>query len=127
MVRRIGLIVSLLLLPLACGGGNEAIRRGVGAECGPTLACSEADQRCLTAFKGGYCGMSPCVHDTDCPTGSACVTESDGANYCFLICGDRPDCNRHRSVENESSCVSSLSFVDGAMGRKVCRPPLSGS
>jgi len=46
----------------------------------------------------------------------------DDTNYCFLICVDKPDCNDHRPVEDEASCVSSLPFVDGAMGRKACRP-----
>jgi hypothetical protein len=81
---------------------------------------------CLTDFKGGYCGVSPCAHDVDCPQGSACITEDNGINYCFLVCADKPDCNPHRTLENESSCNSSLTFVDGTMGRKVCRPPRSG-
>jgi hypothetical protein len=110
-----------------CGGGSEAIRRGVGAECNPDLACTESGQTCLTEFKGGYCGVSACLHDGDCPAGSACVTDDNQTNYCFLICVDKVDCNPRRSAENESSCTSSLTFIDGTMGRKVCRPPLSGT
>ena len=124
-----GRILCALGIAAICGCGNsgsEAIRRGVGAECQRDSDCTETGQRCLTAFKGGYCGISPCTHDTDCPQGSACVTEDDGTNYCFLICVDKPECNPHRSVENESSCNSSLTFVDGTMGRKVCRPPHGG-
>jgi hypothetical protein len=119
----------LVVLAVAgCGGGSEAIRRGVGAECNPDLACTESGQVCLTEFAGGYCGVSGCLHDADCPGGSACVTDGDTQiNYCFLICVDKVDCNPHRSVDNESSCTASLTFVDGTMGRKVCRPPLSGS
>jgi hypothetical protein len=116
-----------VLVLVGCSSGSEAIRRGVGSECGPSLACTETGQTCLTQFKGGYCGVSGCVHDTDCPAGSACVTEDDGINYCFLVCGDKPACNPHRTVDNESSCVSSIPFVDGTMNRKVCRPPLSGT
>ena len=52
---------------------------------------------------------------------------SNQTNYCFLICSDKVQCNPHRSVDNESSCTSSLTFVDDAAGRKVCRPPLSGT
>jgi len=111
-----------------CGGGtSEAIRRGVGAECNASLTCTEMNQVCLTVFAGGYCGVSACVHDTDCPAGSACVTDDGQINYCFLICADKPECNVNRSAANESSCTSSLTFVDGAGGRKVCRPPLSGT
>jgi len=116
-----------LLLFIGCGGGSEAIKRGVGSECGANLACTESGQTCLTQFAGGYCGVANCVHDTDCPGGSACVTEDDGVNYCFLICNDKTDCNPHRTVDNESNCVSSIPFVDGTNNRKVCRPPLSGS
>jgi hypothetical protein len=120
------LVVVVVLC--SCGGGtSEAIRRGVGSECNPDAACSEADQQCLTQFAGGYCGRTGCLHDEDCPGGSACVTEDDQMNYCFLICVDKPDCNINRSLANESSCVSSLTFVDGTNGRKVCRPPLSGT
>lgn len=122
MVRRL-CVVALAFICGCGGGGSEAVRRGVGAECLRDTDCTENGQRCLTGFKGGYCGISPCAHDTDCPQGSACVTEDDGSNYCFLVCADKVECNPHRSVENEASCNSSLTFVDGTMGRKVCRPP----
>ena len=120
------LVVTVLLAN--CGNDtSEAIKRGVGAECNASLACTETNQACLTEFKGGYCGVSSCAHDTNCPAGSACVTDDNQTNYCFLICADKPDCNVRRSVDNESSCTSSLTFIDGTMGRKVCRPPLSGT
>jgi hypothetical protein len=123
------ILYVLVVIALAgCGGStSEAIKRGVGSECNANLACTETGQACLSQFAGGYCGVAMCVHDTDCPGGSACVTEGDGVNYCFLICVDKPECNVKRTVDNESSCVSSLTFVDGANNRKVCRPPLSGT
>lgn len=125
-MRRI--LCALVVVMCGCGdSGSEAIRRGVGAECNATSACTEDGQVCLTEFKGGYCGVSGCVHDSDCPQGSACVTDDGQINYCFLICADKPECNPHRSVDNESSCTSSLTFIDGAMNRKVCRPPNSGT
>ena len=128
MGRTMCVLIAAVVAGAACSNDNsEAIRRGVGAECSASVACTESGQVCLTQFKGGYCGRSGCVHDTDCPQGSACVTEDDQVNYCFLICADKPECNPHRSVDNESNCTSSLTFVDGAMGRKVCRPPLSGT
>ena len=118
----------LALVVCACGSSsNEAVRRGVGAECSASTACTETGQVCLTQFKGGYCGVSGCTHDTDCPQGSACVTDDDQVNYCFLACVDKSECNSHRSVDNESSCTSSLTFLDGTQGRKVCRPPNSGT
>jgi len=122
------LCAFIVVVLCGCGGGtSEAIRRGVGAECNADLMCTESGQACLPQFKGGYCGVSACVHDSDCPQGSACVTEDDQINYCFLICVDKPDCNVNRSAANESNCTSSLTFVDGTNGLKVCRPPLSGT
>ena len=60
---------------------------------------------------------------SDCTTaGSACVTENQ-TNYCFLVCASKTDCNLHREPENEASCTSSVTFVDGTMNRKVCTPP----
>ena len=126
-MSRIVCAAVVVLLLCSCGGGSEAIRRGVGAECNADLKCSETGQTCLTEFKGGYCGVANCMHDTDCPAGSACVTADNQTNYCFLICVDKPDCNPHRAVDNESNCTSSLDFVDGTMARKVCNPPSSGT
>lgn len=120
--------VATMILGLAgCGDDDGAVRRGIGAECTLDTDCQEMGQRCLTQFRGGYCGAAMCMHDTDCPSGSACVTEDDGMNYCFLVCADKPECNVNRTLANESNCVSSLPLVDGTMGRKVCRPPLSGT
>ena len=122
------ILCALVVIAVGCGdSGSEAVRRGVGAECNANLLCTESGQTCLTEFKGGYCGVSACMHDTDCPQGSACVIGENGINYCFLICLDKPECNPHRTVDNESNCTSSLTFVDGTAGRKVCRPPLSGT
>lgn len=119
-------LLALLFSFSACGDddGNEAEQRGVGSECAATDDCTEEGQECLTQFAGGYCGIQDCTGDADCPDGSACITEDDANNYCFLVCADKVDCNRNRSVESESNCVSSLEFIDDAAGRKVCRPPL---
>lgn len=113
----------VLLALVGCGGGTEAQRRGVGAECTKDSDCVETGQRCLTQFKGGYCGVSACTSNAGCPAGSACVTHSDGANYCFLICTDKPDCNRSRSAANEANCSSSAVLVEEPKDRKVCTPP----
>jgi hypothetical protein len=121
------LVMGLLVLGACGGGGSAANQRGVGAECTKNTDCTQKGQVCLTPFKGGYCGISGCVHDSDCLAGSACVTDTDGINYCFLLCTDKTQCNDHRTADNESDCVSSLPFVDQTMGRKVCRPPLSGT
>ncbi|MDH4281719.1 MAG: hypothetical protein OEV36_03615 [Myxococcales bacterium] len=116
-------------LVAGCGDGStEADRIGVGAECTASAECPsdmEVALECLTQFKGGYCGLEGCMGDADCPEGSACVT-SEGNNFCFRLCLDKPDCNRNRSLENESNCVGSISFVDPRNERKACEPPSAG-
>ena len=120
------LCVLVLLTACGCSDQNAANQAGIGADCNATSDCTTAGEVCLTEFNGGYCGLSGCVHDADCPQGSACVTDNQ-TNYCFLVCAAKTDCNLHRSAANESDCTSSLPFVDGAMNRKVCRPPNSGT
>ena len=122
-------IMCALVLAVVSGCGsnqNAANQAGIGAQCTMTSDCTTAGEICLTEFKGGYCGLTGCLHDTDCPQGSACVTDN-GANFCFLVCNTKTDCNLHRSSENESDCTSSLPFVDGDTNLKVCRPPNSGT
>lgn len=110
----------------ACGDddddGSEAHRRGVGAACDNNDDCAEKGQRCLP-FKGGYCGIADCTTDDECPAGSACVAHDDGANYCFLLCREKPDCNVHRPLDDESNCASNVSYVDGPQSLRACVPP----
>jgi hypothetical protein len=128
MGRSLCLGVSLLVsLAIAgCGdddGASEAERRGIGAGCVSDDECSEAGQRCLT-FKGGYCGLSDCTTNEDCPSGSACVAHDDGDTYCFLVCRDKPECNDHRPLESQSNCSSNITFTDASTaGVKACVPP----
>jgi hypothetical protein len=103
--------------------GTEAQRRGVGGACAVDTECKEG-LTCL-AFKGGYCGLGACVDDAGCPAGSACVAHTDGKNYCFLICTDKPQCNLYRSVDVEANCSSSVTFVEGRLDVKACVPPSS--
>ena len=120
---RLGLIAAVLCG--ACGDdGTEADRLGVGAQCTKSEDCNQdpLPQTCL-AFKGGYCGLTPCAHDTDCPASSACIKHTDQVNYCFRICVDKAECNANRDAVNEANCSSSVDFVDGTMGRKACVPP----
>jgi hypothetical protein len=130
MVKTIGFAALVLIaVSAACGGDeSESDRLGVGSQCDPVddHCDEETNQVCLSAFKGGYCGISGCVGDVDCPTDSACIAHTDGINYCFRTCLDKPECNANRDLENESNCSSSVTFVDGTMGRKACVPPSAG-
>lgn len=122
-----------LVCGVACGddddgGATLADRLGVGMICSNDDDCPDDEpngfiQECLP-FKGGYCGLSGCVDNVDCPSGSACVTHG-GANYCFRICLEKIDCNRNRTPDAESNCSANVDFVDGKQGWKACVPPSS--
>ena len=122
---------AVALLFLACGGddddgGNAAARLGIGDACENDEACppleeSDAGLECLP-FKAGYCGLTDCAGDEDCPSGSACVTH-EGANYCFLVCVNKEDCNVRREAEDEANCVGNAEFVSERDSRKACVPP----
>ncbi|MBN1606321.1 MAG: hypothetical protein JW940_06790 [Polyangiaceae bacterium] len=103
------------------GPGTEADRLGVGAACDSDNDCVEGS-RCLTQFKGGYCGLENCASDADCPQGSACVIHV-GGQFCFRTCTDKPECNLNRPPDLESNCGSSIEFVGDKAGRKACVPP----
>jgi hypothetical protein len=97
---------------------------GSGAECASADDCP-AEQECLTAFAGGYCGLEDCESDDDCPSDSMCVSH-EGSTYCFLTCTDKPQCNGARSADNEANCSSNVDPVDDNDSR-ACVPPSSGN
>lgn len=66
--------------------------------------------------------MNDCTADAECPSGSACVTHTDGVNYCFLICSEKADCNVDRTAENEANCASNVTWVEDKAD-KACVPP----
>lgn len=112
----------------ACGDDDTANDRMIGAECSSPSDCDDGDDNtapllCLTEYKGGYCGDASCIASSDCPDGSMCASY-EGANYCFLTCTDKAECNKHRTVDNESNCSASVAPVDGSS--KLCIPPSSG-
>lgn len=126
----VALGLMLLGLSVGCGDGDtEADRIGVGAQCAASAECPAEmgiELECLRQFKGGYCGLRGCVGDGDCPEGSACIAHEDRNNYCFRVCQNKSECNRNRSVENESNCSANVVFVDERQERKACVPPSSG-
>ena len=136
MCRLMYVMACVMVAGVAAGCGDEgteADRIGVGAQCTDDGQCESADEEitlvCLTEFTGGYCGLEGCTGDVDCPQGSACVTNDNGTNYCYLVCteGGKEECNRNRSVENESNCSANIEFVDQHDEGKACVPPSSGS
>lgn len=121
----------------SCGndGGVPADLYGVGAQCTVATDCLQPDppcdaaiascfvQECLLQFKGGYCGITGCVSDAECPLGSACVTHDDGINYCFRICSNKSQCNVNRDPDEEANCSSNVDFVNPNQTAKACVPP----
>ena len=120
MLVRFGLLL-MLVCSVACD--DDADDLGVGAQCTGDDQCdADTMQKCL-GFKGGYCGIMGCVNDMDCPELSKCVAHTDGMNYCFRTCVDKPECNANRDVENEANCSSSVTFTDPEGNIKACVPP----
>lgn len=123
MLRNIVVIVGLVLVGAGCGSGSDAL--GVAAECTRASDCNQSVSpplECLTGFKGGYCGLTGCTKDADCPTDSMCVTHTDGKNYCFRTCNTKADCNANRTAANEANCSSNIVRV-GSGNQKACVPP----
>jgi hypothetical protein len=122
------IMITAMFSIVSCGddddNNNEANTLGVGAQCVDTEECDvENGQECLLDFKGGYCGISQCITDEECPQGSRCVAHDDGVNYCFLVCLDKDECNINRGVDFESNCSSSITFVEEPQDSKACVPP----
>lgn len=119
----------------ACGGGPDADRLGVAAECSSTSDCPEVEidgektqLQCLTQFTAGYCAIEDCDNALDCPEGATCVAH-EGINYCFRECADKAECNRNRSPANEANCSANFEYADerdDVAGLKACIPPSSG-
>jgi hypothetical protein len=121
LLQAVGL-VFVMVAASACASNADAL--GVGAQCTATSECDTAQSEvCLDQFKGGYCGLEGCMHDTDCPTDSACIAYTDGHNYCFRTCAVKDDCNANRDPITEANCSSSVTFVDPQLSRKACVPP----
>ncbi|MCG5056216.1 MAG: hypothetical protein KA712_24990 [Myxococcales bacterium] len=107
----------------ACSSDFETERASLGAACESAADCPSFAPTCLP-FKGGYCGLTPCGKDSDCPVTAACVTHSDGVNYCFLGCFGTSDCNRARPAEVAATCSERAEFVQAQqLGRRACVPP----
>lgn len=78
--------------------------------------------KCL-AFKGGYCGVADRTTKVNCPVGSAWVKHTDGTNYCFVVCADKPDCNVNRPADATANCSGTATFTDAESGKRACVPP----
>jgi len=138
-LRLIPLLLAALL-SVGCGSnGTPADALGVGAQCASTLDCPEVvfdgtdagvvQLECLTAFTGGYCGIPDCANTAECPEGAICVAHTDGNNYCFRVCANKPECNLNRDPSVESNCSANFVWANAPDddGSKACIPPSSGT
>lgn len=120
--RRLLTALTVGALALGLGAcGNESDKLGVGAQCSSADDCNDG-QSCLS-FKGGYCGVSGCQANSDCPDSAVCVTHTDGKNYCFRACADKAECNANRDAANEANCSANITLADGSKSSKACVPP----
>jgi hypothetical protein len=114
---------ALIAMVFAFGCGSDADDLGVGAQCTADDQCDVDTMQVCLGFKGGYCGIKGCDADADCPELSKCVAHTDGNNYCFRTCLDKPECNENRSVEFESNCSANVTFISPDANIKACVPP----
>jgi hypothetical protein len=67
------------------GRACEAFGTGAnGASCASFADCG--GQRACLDWPGGYCARARCMADSDCETGTFCVTVAGGTNVCSLDC-----------------------------------------
>ncbi len=83
-----------------------------GAPCTQDSDCGAG--KCLTqgqtGWSGGYC-TTTCASDSDCSTGSQCVTDNQGVHRCLASCQTNQDCR------NGYACVA-----DPTTSGAVCEP-----
>jgi hypothetical protein len=107
------------------GSGNRKIcvpgDCGIGADCGDANDCS-SDLECLSAFRGGYCGLSGCLVNDDCPDDALCVVASNGENHCYKPCSTASDCSFCRRDGLLGACTADVSFAEDGTTGSVCVP-----
>ena len=123
-MRSFVVVVASIMFTSGCGD-DKSDSLGIAAECTAATDCNQDVSPplvCLTHFKGGYCGLSGCTGDADCPSDARCVTHTDAQNYCFRTCVDKSECNANRTTDNEANCSSNITLVGGG-NAKACVPP----
>ncbi len=90
-LRRVLALLSVLLVPFACGGGAKVDGEGSGGGGNDPTAC----QRLF----GDACG-SPCDEDSPCAEGMHCR-----ADKCHAECGEGVACGGGRSCSDTGVCV----------------------
>lgn len=104
------LLISALF---ACGGSVGVDGNGVGGPCGDNTDCASGS-RCLTSndFPGGMCVVN-CAKHEDCPGGSKCIKKENGV--CLPECSLPADCRGGytcKGKENQSGGGESLVCIE---------------
>lgn len=94
----------------ACGARGAAAN---GATCTTFADCG--GQRACLDWPGGYCARARCTTDSDCETGTFCVTAAGGTNVCAL------DCTTDTTRCHTGITCRAVTGVGGA-ARRVCLP-----
>jgi hypothetical protein len=97
------------------GGGSQNRKVCVPGDCGVGAACADdadcdADLRCFTTIRGGYCTKADCTDDASCPTGSVCRAQG-GAMICLRSCSKESDCGFCRGRDVVAACNDDVCVI----------------
>lgn len=109
------------------GGGSQNRKICVPGDCGVGAACaSDADcaagLECSTGLRGGYCTLSGCSTNDECPADSLCVRGPSDTSYCARGCSVASDCSFCRGSELAANCSDEADFVQDGTTGSVCLP-----
>jgi len=106
-VKRLAVVTIVAFAMLFSGCGPSGVGRDgnvVGGPCTASGGCA-AGATCLTStmYPGGTCSVH-CASQSDCPSGSVCVTE--GGGQCVLPCSTASDCRAGYGCTDRSTPTS---------------------
>ena len=98
---KLGALVSVALLIVACGGGVGVNGTAVGGACAANADCA-GGSRCQLGgnYPQGMCVVN-CSVDTDCPTGSRCASRDSGV--CLPTCARNDECRANYTCKDDTA------------------------
>jgi hypothetical protein len=109
------------------GAGSEERKICVPGDCGVGAACDEdedcsGDLSCMLDALGGYCTITGCSGDGDCPSDARCVSWDDTKTYCAVNCDSGSDCSFCRGDELRGKCIGFTPAPGEGDPIQVCVP-----